>query len=375
MLLTIVAFVVVLGLLIFVHELGHFIAAKKAGCRVDEFGFGFPPKIFGIKRGETEYTINWLPIGGFVRIFGEDGSGEKDKKSFASKKAWVRTLILAAGISMNILLAAFLFSIGYGIGFPQAIPSDGIEGATITEEKVQVSYVEPDTPAAIAELETLDEIYSFNGVRIQKSEDLTNAVKDSLGEEVEVVIKRGGEEMNVTITPREEYPEDQGPIGIELVETGIVAYPWYRAVWEGIRTAFTTLLMIVVSLYYLIRDAIATGEFQEGAIRGPVGIAVLTGQFAKQGIAYLLWFAGFLSVNLALINALPFPALDGGRLLFIGIEKLRGGKKVKQSTENIIHLIGFGLLILMVVVITFRDVIHFQDGFINLWNRFLDIFR
>jgi len=374
MLLTIIAFVGILGILVLVHELGHFITAKKSGCTVEEFGFGFPPRLFGIKRGETTYSINLLPFGGFVKILGEDGSKEKSPKSFASKKASVRVLILAAGIAMNLVLAMVFFGIGFGVGIPQSIPEEGLLDATIEEEYIQVAFVEKETPALSAGLEPLDKILFYNGEVVNEIDDLKNAVDTTKGIEGTMIIERGGEEQQIPITPRIDYPDDQGPLGIDLVKTGIVSYPWYKAIWLGIKTTFTTLFLIVYSLYIIIRDAFITGDLDGSAVTGPIGIAVMTGQFARQGFIFLLWFAAFLSVNLAFINAIPFPALDGGRILFILIEKIRGGKKVKQSTEGIIHLVGFALLILFILIVTFRDIWRFQDRFASIWDRIIGIF-
>jgi regulator of sigma E protease len=374
MILTLIAFLVVLTLLVFVHELGHFVAAKKAGLRVHEFGFGFPPRLFGIRKGETVYSINAIPLGGFVKIEGEDGGSSSDPKSFASRPAWIRAIILLAGVIMNMLFAAVLFGVGFGIGLPQSLSDDAVPHARIQNAAITVTGVDSNSPASTAGLATLDEITSYNDQPISSVAALQEKVSETRGVTSKITIKRGSEEKTFEITPRTADVKDQGPLGIELSKTGTVSYPWYWAIWYGAKTSVTSFGLIATSIYQLVHDAFVQGHVNGEAFTGPVGIAVLTGQFAHQGILYLVWFTAFLSVNLAFINVIPFPALDGGRLLFVIIEKIRGGKKVKQETENLTHLIGFGILLLLVLVITFKDVVHFKESFVHLWQRIVKIF-
>lgn len=374
MILTLVAFLVVLTLLVFVHELGHFVAAKRAGLRVHEFGFGFPPRIFGIKKGETIYSLNAIPLGGFVKIEGEDGGSSTDPKSFASRPAWVRAVILLAGVVMNLVFAAVLFAVGFGIGLPQAIPDESIPHAIVENTHIQVTGVDAGSPAEVAGLKTGDEIVAYNADGLVTISDLQGKVSETRGKASEVTVIRDNEEKQLVVTPRAEDVEGQGPLGIELSRVGTVSYPWYWAAWYGAKTSVMSFGLIASSIYQLIHDAFVQGHVNGDAFTGPVGIAVLTGQFAHQGIMYLIWFTAFLSVNLAFINVIPFPALDGGRLLFVIIEKIRRGKKVKAETENIAHVIGFGILLVLVLIITFKDVVHFKDNFIHLWQRIAGIF-
>lgn len=367
---TLIAFVVILGLLVFVHELGHFVAAKKAGVRVDEFGFGFPPRLFGIKRGETTYSINLIPIGGFVKIYGESGEGQGEENSFTSKKGWVRALILSAGVLMNILLAFILLSIGFKVGLPTVV-EPGMEN--VRDPKVQVLEVSDDTPAAQAGLEVGDEIINIGGQEVAEVTQVQKLISEAAGETVSVVVSRGGEEVTLEVAPRANPPEGEGPLGIGLVETGIVSYPWYESIAKGFVTTFSMLAAIVIAFGGIIKN-LFVGQGLAPEISGPVGIAVLTGQMAKMGFVYLLQFAAILSINLALLNILPLPALDGGRLLFLGIEKVRG-KPVSPRIESIVHSTGFVLLILLMVLVTFRDVSRFSDVFINFWDNLIGGFR
>lgn len=381
MVLTIVVFLLVLGILIFVHELGHFMTAKKLGIKVEEFGFGFPPRMFGIyknKEGKwkkviggkkegvenTIYSINWLPLGGFVKIFGEEGEGSKDPESFASKPIWKRSLVLAAGVFMNFVLAAILLMVGFKIGLPQAIDS---EDSNVRDAKIQIAQVATESPAAESGLSLGDEIISIEEERFYKIEDIQNKIKDNSGQEILIEVKRGGEIKEIKTTPRENPPEDEGALGISLVKTGLVSYPWYISIGKGLEATISVTLAILIAFYELIKNLIV-GEKVGADFAGPVGIAVMTGQVTRMGLAYVLQFVAVLSINLAIINILPLPALDGGRILFLIIEKVRG-KKVGKKIENTVHTIGFFLLILLLVVVTFKDLFRFKDLFIGIWHK------
>lgn len=366
MLLTIIVFLLILGLLIFVHEFGHFIFAKKVGIKVEEFGFGFPPRLFGIKRGETIYSINWIPLGGFVKIYGEDGKGKEDKKSFASRRIGQRAIILTAGVVMNFVLAALLLSIGFKLGLPQVL--EGNE-KNIKEAKIQLIQIAKNSPADRAGLKVGDEIIAFNGKQIENIEEFQRLTKKMAGKEIVLQIKHLNEKREVKITPRRYPPENEGALGVALAKTAIVSYPWYAALWRGITMTFSVTILIVVTFYEIIKNLILDQPIA-AELAGPVGIAVLTHQATKMGFVYVLQFTALLSINLAIINILPFPALDGGRLLFLAIEKIRK-KPTDQKLENLIHAIGFALLILLMVIVTFRDVTKFKDVFINLWYKII----
>lgn len=385
MFLTIISFIVVLSILVFVHELGHFWTARKFGVKAEEFGFGFPPRIYGmykdvngkwkIIRGRkkiedadsTIYSINWIPLGGFVKIKGENGEEENDKDSFAGKKIWKRAIILSAGVAMNVFLAAVLISIGLMIGLPQALGNDISDKAKITDRKIQIAQVLPGSPAELAGLKMADIIQNINNQRFNSEEELQSYVNERSGQELSYKIKRGQEEINFNITPEIREDTNKGGIGIAIVATGLVKYPWYIAIWEGFVTTIFLVWYIILAFYELIKGLI-TGKGMSGDIAGPVGIAVFTGQVARMGFVYLMQFTALLSINLAIINFLPFPALDGGRILFLIIEKIKGSP-VKREIENIIHNIGFSLLMILVLIVTFRDVARFGDVFKGLWEK------
>jgi len=374
----IILFLIILSVLVFVHELGHFVVARRNGMRVDEFGFGFPPRLGGIvkdaKTGKwkfvwggklersknTIYSINWIPLGGFVKIKGEDGSGRDEEDSFASKSAWARIKVLAAGVTMNFALAWVIFAIVFMIGAPKAVED---EDRTGENPSVKIGRVAENSPAAAMGLQIGDEITKLSGnaltvPNIDKVSEVQKFITQNKGQEVTVTVLRGKELLDVQGMPRKEYPENEGSLGVELVRTAIVKYPIHEAVWQGLVGTYNLTIMILVAFGGMIKSLVATGT-APADIAGPVGIAYLTKQVADLGLVYVLQFAAVLSVNLGIINILPIPALDGGRIFFVLAEIIKGSpisKKFEQTT----HAIGFSLLMLLMVVITFHDFSQFE---------------
>ncbi|MBX4186660.1 MAG: RIP metalloprotease RseP [Candidatus Doudnabacteria bacterium] len=366
-LLTIVVFVIILGLLVFVHELGHFMVAKKSGMKVDEFGFGFPPRIFGIKKGETTYSINLIPLGGFVRIEGENGDST-DPQSFGQKPAWQRFLVLIAGVSMNVVLAWVAISIALMIGWPTLIQEGEKYPANVQVKNVSVGILDiaDDSPAKLAGLKPEDYIIQIAGEPIDSIEEAQTVTKAHAGQETTYTIKRGNDTFEKKITPRANPPEGQGALGIALGSIGQVMYPWYEAPVKGLQVT-VNLLVLTVSAFYSIIAGLLHGANVGQALAGPVGIAVLTRDATAMGFVYLLRFTALISVNLAIINVLPFPALDGGRLLFLVIEKLRR-RKMDMRVEQWANTIGFVILISLMLIVTVKDVSKYSEGFKRLFQ-------
>lgn len=380
--------------MIFVHELGHFSVSRKMGVKVEEFGFGLPPRAFGFLRfrgndkdakpakrwkffwgeqvpsvegmvpDDTIYSINWLPLGGFCKIKGENGEGETDSDSFAAKPIWKRIAIISAGVIMNIILAMVLFAVGYMVGLPQSV-EDGDSQRYITDQKIQVVQVLPGTPAAIAGLQAGDTVLSINGQAFTRDGDLQDYVGSRAGQTLDYKIDRAGTISDLKVIP--ENKNGKGQIGIAIVNTGLVRYPWYLAIWKGITTAIMLLWVIIVAFYELLKNLIL-GHGVSADISGPVGIATMTGQYARMGLIYLLQFVALLSLNLAVVNFLPLPALDGGRIIFLLIEKIKGSP-VKREVEGTIHNIGFIALIILIIAITFKDVARYAGPLVALWQR------
>ncbi|MDO8561117.1 MAG: M50 family metallopeptidase [bacterium] len=357
MILTIFFFILLIGILVLVHEFGHFFVAKKLGIRVEEFAFGFPPRIISVVRGGTRYALNLLPLGGYVKIFGEAGEGEGEKESFITRAIWQRFLVIVAGVLMNLILAWFFFSIGSGLGLPTAVTPEN--EALVQNAKVGIIGVDENSPARLADIRFGDIVKSVevNGEKqeIWEIDDLQKFIAGHAGKEITLNIERGKEPLVKKAISREVPPEREGPLGVALAKIGIIRTPWYLAWWEGLKTVSFTVVAIVFGFFGLFRDLFATGKVSAD-VSGPVGIFLFARQFTELGFIYLLQLAALLSVNLAILNALPFPALDGGRILFLAIEKIKGSK-VDQRIEKAIHTFGFVILILLMLAITYRDIV------------------
>lgn len=352
---TLIVFFLVLSLLVIIHEMGHFFAAKLQGIRVEEFGFGIPPKVFGIRYGETEYSLNLLPFGGFVRVFGEEEAlleGKKlseaeKKRSFAHKKHWQKALVLVAGVTLNFVL-------GWGIVtylFTQGVPTP--------TERVHIEKVTAKSPAAEAGLQKGDIVTSMSfgskKTLVDENQDIASLSKKYAGKEVQFAIQRDGQELTVTITPRKNPPEGEGSLGVLISNYEIKKYSLLQAPYYGLIESAKVTGLIAKELGKTLFKFI-TFQKHDAEIAGPVGIAQLTSAAARQGTDALLQLIGLLSLNLAVLNILPFPALDGGRLAFV-LYEWATGKKVNKTFEHRLNFVGFSLLIGLLVLVTVNDLI------------------
>lgn len=372
MLLTIISFVLILGVLVFVHELGHFLAARKFGARAEEFGLGFPPRILSFYKSEsgawklvfwnkeikdaidTIYSINIIPLGGFVKIQGEDGENKNDSDSFANKPIWQRGIILSAGVIMNVILASVIFSVILFSGAVQPIEGVPLKGAVVRDQHIQIGAVSKDSPADIAGVKSGDKIISIDNRNFPTTQSLQDYVNDKAGQTLSYTFQRGEETITKDIIPVVLEETDQGGIGVAISEMAFVRFPWYLAIIEGVKNTFFYLWLIIIGFVDLLSRLVSGGGVSAD-IAGPVGIAVLTGEVIDLGFTYLLQFAALLSLNLAVINILPIPALDGGRILFLIIEKIKG-RPIKQQTEALINNLGFLFLMGLIVLVTFKDI-------------------
>ncbi len=357
MIYTILLFVLILSVLVFVHELGHFIVARKMGMRVDEFGFGFPPRLFSIKKNGTTYSLNWIPIGGFVRIKGEDGANRADHDSFASKKPWQRFLVLVAGVVMNFALAIILLSVGFMMGLPSVIEGTLPKGAHVEQSKLSVMQVLPDSPAARKGMVEGDVIVSFNTKVFATGDEARAYIAEHGKNGMDIVIEKKDRHFETIQVQSEPLKgTDKVGIGVAFVQTGLVSYGFFPAIGQGIMTTGRFTKEIFFTFGNMIKGLVMNQRV-DGDLAGPIGIAVMTGQVASMGVVYLLQFAALLSINLAVINILPFPALDGGRIFFLMIEKLRR-RSINERFETVTHNLGFLFLMVLIVLVTYGDVMR-----------------
>lgn len=344
---TIIIFILILGLLIFVHEMGHFIAARLSGVKVEEFGMGFPPRLVAVKRGETVYSLNLIPLGGFCKLLGEEDPSEP--RSLASKRPLTRLFVLGAGPMMNAVLPIVLLTIAF------MVPRQVVMGDVLVEE------VAANSPAAEAGIEAGDTIVSIDGHSVQNYYDLNYNVHLSLGEETTLELEaQDGSQRVVTLVPRWAPPEGEGAMGVTVTLANAYEVSEHDPFWEAVPKSATTLWHTFELIRNEVRSWFARGAAPE--VAGPVGIFQLTDEVSAAGPSYLLEFAAFLSINLAIINILPLPALDGGRIVFVFLEVARRGKRVSPRTEGLVHFAGFVMLIGLILVITYFDILRVISG-------------
>ena len=343
----VLAMIAMVVALVVIHELGHFFVAKFFNVKVNEFGVGFPPKIFGWRRGETEYTFNAVPLGGFVRLEGEEES--TGPRSMASKSPGVRAAIISAGSIMNAVLAIAIFAALF------MIPRD------VTVGDVVIDSVSPNSPASEAGIGPGDRIVAVNGQPVESIREVSAGITRNLGVDLPLSLESGGQTREVVVIPRWHPPEGEGNVGIRLglenerTET-VSYYPW-EAVGKGAVQVVEVLNLTWRSIsHWLFRDAPAP-------FSGPVGIVSGSKEAVDVGgLDALIPLAALLSISLAIFNILPIPALDGGRLLFVIIEFVRGGKKIPAEKERLVHMLGFALLIPLVLMVSFNDIARLIRG-------------
>lgn len=366
---SIVLFLLVLGTLVFVHEFGHFITAKKLGVRVDEFALGFPPKVASIKRGETRYVLNLLPIGGYVKIFGEDPddvslSGPDSARSFPNKPKWAQALILLAGIIGNILFAWLLFSLGFMIGMPTSLAPEDRD--SVSDAKVEIVAVVPDAPGSEAGLKPGDVISRIEAGTAESLEGDALSPDSVLRfiashDSVPLVVsyERANESGIVTVTPEKGIIKDEpdrAAAGIVMALTATLKYNPARALYEGAIMTGQKTYEVAAGLVTFFKSAFVL-KADLSQVTGPVGIVALVGDASRLGLVYLITFTAFISLNLAVINVLPFPALDGGRLLFVLIEAVKG-TPISPKIANVLNAGGLILLLVLMAAITYQDILR-----------------
>lgn len=361
---SIILFLVILVILIVSHEFGHFIVAKIAKIRVDEFAFGFPPRLWSIKKGETEYAINALPFGGYVKIFGENPDeeslrGPEHKRSLVTQPKWVQAAVISAGVVFNIILAWLLLSLGFMIGFPTSLGGSDFEKYA-QDTALTITSVMQKAPADMAGLKVGDKIVSLSSdkdILGVVSPDSVKAFIESHEEKsLNLSYKRNDSTFQTTITPRAGVIENKAAIGISMDMIGIVKLPVHKALWEGAKNTWFLLDETARGLYGMIKNAVI-GQGSLASVTGPVGIVKMVGDASSLGFVYLIGFTALISINLAIVNLIPIPALDGGRLLFIIIEAIKRSP-IKPKIANTVNTIGFALLMILMVVVTYHDIVR-----------------
>ncbi len=360
---TILIFLAVLFVLILVHEWGHYITAKWTGMRVDEFGIGFPPKLFGWKRGETIYSLNALPIGGFVKILGENGDADGEQlspldqtRTFSARPKWAQAVVLVAGVTMNILFAWLVLVVILMMGTEVQVGPD-VAGP---DAALTVLQVAPGSPAAVlpvrAEIESV--VRGEEVLSLLTPDAFRDFVAASDGAAVTISYQVGEARETVTLTPERGLDASRPDVAILGVQTGFLAVQQYDLIPAVKEATFQTVSMlgaITVGLFTLLGNAVmGTADFSQ--VAGPVGIVDHVGQAASFGLTSLLYFTAVISLNLAVINLLPVPALDGGRLVFVAIESVTR-RPINPVWSGRLNLIGFGLLMLLMVIVTYNDIL------------------
>lgn len=364
MLLTALIFIAILSILVFVHEFGHFTVARLIGVKVEEFGFGLPPRILGKKIKETIYSINWLPIGGFVKLAGEDELAEVSHPKIINRKQffWARTkkeraAILLAGVTMNFILA---------VGITTYLLTQGVAEVS---GRVHIEDIVAGSPAQAAGLVKKDIIekisYTADDGRMQEKSirvptDLIDTVRAHVGEPVTLTVNRGGDIFATVLTPRTDFPKGEGPMGVAISDLEIKMYPITQAPFVAVKTNLVRAWEMLAGLGNLIVKLVRLQPVGQD-VAGPIGIAQVTGTAVKFGWKAVLEFMSILSLNLAVLNILPIPALDGGRLAFVVFEKILG-RKVKPAFEQKTHSIGMIILFLLILLISINDILRLARG-------------
>src|SRR3989344_4323936 len=354
---SVIIFIIILSVLVVVHELGHFLVAKKFGIRVDEFGLGFPPRakeLFTWKG--TPFNLNWLPFGGFVKIFGESpeelASPTLPQDSFQYKNRGIQASVLVAGVVGNFLFAWLLISLGFITG----LPASADFSLQTQNNHTVITTVLPSSPAAVAGLKSGDTVISLSrgGVSSELTPEALSLFIARSIEPVTFVVERGGQVSTKIVNPENGIVIDRPAVGISMDVIGTVKLPPHKALWHGLKTTFLLTKLTGQSIGNFIFQALG-GRANLSGITGPVGIVGMVGDARELGFTYLLTFTALISINLAVINLLPFPALDGGRLFFVGIEAVTR-RSVPPRIFNMVNTAGFALLILLMLLITIQDV-------------------
>ncbi len=358
MLLIIIAFIVIFSVVIFVHELGHFYFARRAGVRVEEFGFGLPPRLWGRKKGDTIYSLNLIPFGGFVRLYGEGDEFLKDKWAFSSKTPLAKLTVVVGGVLLNIVFGFVAMMIGFWASMPPLVTpiEQYVADNTKVESRTVIAGVVEKSAATKAGLLPGDFLVTVDGKQFTLPEEFKNYIQSRGSGAIKFVVQRNSAEQTIIVTPA----RNQGgklEVGV-LLDRSVdrVHYVWWQVPWLALQETIKVLGLITLSIAGLIYKLFTTASIPT-EISGPVGIAKITADMVRMGWFRVIQFVIFLSLNLGVINLVPFPGLDGGRLVFVLAELVRRGKKIPGHIENAVNTVGFLLLLLLIAVVTYKDIL------------------
>ncbi|MBP9710688.1 MAG: site-2 protease family protein [Candidatus Pacebacteria bacterium] len=357
---TFIIFILILVALILVHEFGHFIVAKLSKIKVEEFGIFFPPRLFAIKKGETEYSFNWLPFGGFVRIFGENhNENASDPRSFASKPRYTQAAVVVAGIVMNILFAWLVLSLGYMVGLPSA--ADRADAGQVSDVKTMITAVLPDSPAAKAGILAEDVVKTVGTGMIapqtfETADDVQSFIAAHGEESIILTVLRDDEEKTFIARPVEGFVEGRKALGVQLGDVGVLKLPVHLALVQGAKLTYEMTVGTAQGLAsFFVQIARGVADFT--TVAGPIGIVNIGAGAVTDGFAAAVVLTAVISINLAIINLLPIPGLDGGRLLIIAVESVLR-RPVSKKITMALTLAGFGLLITLMLVVSYHDIVR-----------------
>lgn len=360
---SVIIFLIILGILIFVHELGHFSIAKWAKIRVDEFAVGFPPKIISFTKNGTRYALNLIPFGGYVKIFGENPDEESlnpdVKNSFVNKNRWIQAAVLFAGVFFNFIFAWVLLSGSYMINAPAIATTENVN--EVKNVQTSIISVSAGSPAEKYGLEVGDQIKSlkagdntFVADATLNVDNIRNFIFENSDEEIQFTVLRDDSEKTIEVIPEEGIIPGRKAVGIDMADLGEMRLNFFEAIWQGLKTTVLLLERVAVGLFDFLSKAVL-GKADMGQVAGPVGLVGHVGDAAKFGFSNLLSFTAMISLNLAVINLVPFPALDGGRLLFVAIEGITR-RRINVKVANTLNLVGFALLMLLMISVTVSDI-------------------
>lgn len=357
MLLTIVAFIVIFSVVIFVHEVGHFYFARRAGVRIEEFGFGLPPRLWGSRRGDTIYSLNLIPFGGFVRLYGEGDEFVQDNQAFSNKKPLAKLTVVVGGVLLNVVFGFLVMMIGFWYSMPPLVTpvEQYMADNTRVESRTVIAGTVNKSAATKAGLLSGDFLVTVDGKKFALPDEFKNYIQSHKAGVIEFVVQRKGVEQTIAVTPTRNQAGTL-EVGI-LLDRSIdkVHYIWWQVPWLALQETLKVLWLVLFSIVGLIYKLFTTASLP-AEISGPVGIAKITADMVRMGWFRVIQFIIFLSLNLGVVNLVPFPGLDGGRLIFVLAELVRKGKKVPGHIENTVNTIGFLLLLLLIAAVTYKDI-------------------